>query len=1056
MMSKIRSLSRALCFVVLCSHTLFAQISIDYPTDRVVFQRDNDNKATINISGNYTRQLDRVEAKITAINQGTSTDWQIIQNNVQGGFYSGSISAKGGWYRLEVRGIVGDQVVSSNPVDHVGVGEVFILAGQSNAQGFQDRGAQGAADDRVSCVDYNNTYNYNDTGLPYPNFRHVDANSNIAPRGQSAWAWGRLGDLLAARLGVPILFYNTAFEGTKISSWRESINGTTYSPYVGAPYLPSGIPYINLRWVMQYYVPITGARAVLWEQGEADNQFRTSADDYANDLRTIIEANRNESGKNLAWMVSLTSYNAGSTYAPVIEGQQRVISSVPSVFTGPNTDVIQIPRIDAEKVHFQNEGLTQLGEAWFYQMSDNFFAQTQPYGPTAPVNVRIGCVGNYAVSITADQSGYTSMQWSNGQGGNSITVGNGSYTVTARDDKGNYIYSPQIKINAEIQPAKSIITLEGSNPVCIGNTATLVSSITDNIVWNTGSTSSRIGVTTGGDYFVKTKSVYGCETNSDNYGVSVLNSPLPPKPAITASGATTFCEGGVVTLSSNSALKNVWSNGQINPSIDVRTSGDFRVRALDNVGCYSPESDPITVKVNALPGKPQISLSGATTMCQGDQLTITSNYDTGNIWSNAATSKSILVSTEGKFSVIQKDANGCESVRSDEISTKINPLPATPSITNLRPTTFCERDYTILSSSEAHSYLWSNGSTNRTVETHESGDYTISAKDANGCISIPSPVVKVTKNPLPPTPVITASGPTTFCADLNVSLTAPDASAYIWSNGATSKTILVTKPGTFKVTTINEFQCSSDPSNSVTTQTLPLPESPTIAALGPITFCDGNSVQLEAKGGTLFYWSDGQQGSLIEAKISGNYQAKAKDIYGCFSPFSPTIAVDVKPQPTIPVIKKVGAYTLMAENNINAGEHQWQQNGVDLTQTSTTIKVVSSGIFIVNNSVTYSASLTCMSEFSQPFEFYPEPDSDGMVVFPNPVRNGKIGVETVQNLVNATVQIIDANGVIHKTYKIQKFESQKTFDISDLNAGVFFIRITSAAFNGTKKIVVVN
>ena len=40
----------------------FGQISIDYPTDRAVFQRDRNNSATIYISGSYTKVTDRIEA----------------------------------------------------------------------------------------------------------------------------------------------------------------------------------------------------------------------------------------------------------------------------------------------------------------------------------------------------------------------------------------------------------------------------------------------------------------------------------------------------------------------------------------------------------------------------------------------------------------------------------------------------------------------------------------------------------------------------------------------------------------------------------------------------------------------------------------------------------------------------------------------------------------------------------------------------------------------------------------------------------------------------------
>ncbi len=37
------------------------------------------------------------------------------------------------WHRVEVRGVQDDETVAETAVEHVGVGEVFIVAGQSNA-----------------------------------------------------------------------------------------------------------------------------------------------------------------------------------------------------------------------------------------------------------------------------------------------------------------------------------------------------------------------------------------------------------------------------------------------------------------------------------------------------------------------------------------------------------------------------------------------------------------------------------------------------------------------------------------------------------------------------------------------------------------------------------------------------------------------------------------------------------------------------------------------------------------------------------------------------------
>ena len=1040
-----------------------AQVNIDYPTSRAIFQRDKNNSAIIYISGSYTKIVDRIEAKLTPINGGRSVDWTTIHANPQGGFYNGSINSTGGWYELQVRGMRGDQQVGSHTVSPIGIGEVFMVAGQSNGQGYRnnnnpnnnfDYGAQRANDDRVSCIDYNN-HNNSSSALPYPTFTHLESDTQISPRGQGAWSWGKLGDLLASKLQVPILFYNVAWDGTIVRSWRESITGTAISPYVPLPYEPSGAPYNNLRSVLQYYVPVTGIRGVLWIQGEGDNQFNTSTNSYANDLQAVINASRNESGKNISWMISLTSYTqTHKADAQIIEGQKRVISSVANVFTGPNTDAIQIPRTDPEGVHFHHEGLTSMAEAWNNQLNDDFFSRSEPHAPVTPLQITASCAGNNNVTLSVNSGGYSSINWSNGANTSSVQVGNGTYRVTARDSKGNLIFSPEIRINESITPSQPQITLQGSNPVCLGNTAVLIANTNENIQWNNGSTSDQLTVTTGGEYFVTTKNVYGCEASSSRINITVLTSPLPQKPVITASGALTFCDGGEVNLQSNSQVNHLWSNGANTGSIQVKTSGEYRVKAVDNVGCFSPDSDPVTVTVNALPAKPSISLSGPSDFCIGGNVALTSSYDNGNTWSNASVDKTITVTQSGTFTLRQRDSNGCES-NSDAVTIKVNPLPATPSITTLRPTTFCLRDYTTLRSSEAYQYVWSNGNDRQEIDIRESGSYTIAARDQNGCVSPPSAAVQVTANPLPPTPVITADGPTVFCADLSVNLQSTTAAGFLWSNGSTSQSVRVTRDGTYSVQTINQFQCYSDRSNEIGVSTLALPPAPAVAALGVTTFCDGDFVALQASSGDNFIWNTGVEKDSIHVLTSGAYAARVRDTQGCFSPYSPEIVVDVKPTPTAPTIRKIGVFTLLAENNINDGDHVWKLEQTVLPETGTTLKAVRSGSYVVNNTVVYSPTLTCFSDYSAPFSFIADSKNNGLVAYPNPLTDGKLTIETVQDLSNAEVQIIDSRGVIHKTYKTLKFDQRQFFNISDLKSGIYIVRIVSGSFNGSQKIIIV-
>jgi hypothetical protein len=146
---------------VLCSFGLSAQINISYPVNRQVFQRNNSNEASISVLGNCSDKTEVVQVKLEPViaGQGTLINWTNLDTKPTAGFYQGKVIAKGGWYTLKIRSLIGTSIKDSSILARVGVGENFIIAGQSNAQGVNRRSEEiGAADDRVICANFYNWY----------------------------------------------------------------------------------------------------------------------------------------------------------------------------------------------------------------------------------------------------------------------------------------------------------------------------------------------------------------------------------------------------------------------------------------------------------------------------------------------------------------------------------------------------------------------------------------------------------------------------------------------------------------------------------------------------------------------------------------------------------------------------------------------------------------------------------------------------------------------------------------------------------------------------------
>ncbi|GAB3751006.1 sialate O-acetylesterase [Spirosoma pomorum] len=386
LLKRLLLVSRLIAFALI-PLTVLGQLTVTFPRPHTVLQRNNANQTIMTILGTCPNPAERVEWRVLARNagQGINTDWAVLDAAPTQGQYRGQVNVNGGWYRLEIRSWSGG-VAATEVVQPVGVGEVFAVAGQSNGQGIFGYGAVNPADERVVCSSERNITDTTRLPIPFVG-APMSTTGYVAPRGESAWCWGRLGDRLAARFNVPVAFYNTCWSGTAVRNWRESITVDSTATSYNEFFRP-GMPYGNLKRVAQDYVPLTGLRAVLWHQGEAEfYDINPAAPNYASDLETVIRQSRQDMGYQIPWMVARASmdnnlyYNYNlRQYAPVINAQNQVIQNGVQVYAGPNTDVVQMPREDV--VHFTNDGIRQLGDAWFEAMNDDFFRNTTPVLPT--------------------------------------------------------------------------------------------------------------------------------------------------------------------------------------------------------------------------------------------------------------------------------------------------------------------------------------------------------------------------------------------------------------------------------------------------------------------------------------------------------------------------------------------------------------------------------------------------------------------------------------------------------------------------------------------------
>ena len=473
-------------FYLLVLPLAFAQLNITYPSDRAILQRDNNNQATVHIAGYFTTCVDRIEARFVPIKSNPSGDvmgtpapkggdWQIITNTATCNNFSSSMTVTGGWYRLEVRGIKSGQANIESSVQHVGIGEVFLVSGQSNVTGGDGNlSGPGASEDAVSSVNFRTAYDvYSKLTVKCPEYVHLDKTTTTAPFGNYAWCWGLFGDRMVKKLNVPVMIFNAGWSATGIENWKQSIpsDAVSYAWY-GIPY-PAGLPFGIMRIALNHYIAQSGIRAVLWHQGETDTKVQTSRQLYRDDLTRIISECRNLSGKpNMAWVVSRASRytftapgeqaDASHTSEAIISAQNDVIGiagagydaayKVSNVFEGPATDNYWNSDYRIDQVHFAGDGLDSLAKFWVNKLNDDFFKNSQPSAAINPADVTINHLTGSNTMFTAS-SGWNSYAWMNQNDCNIIkstdqqwATGAGLFRLKTTDTYGNVVLTPSFYV----------------------------------------------------------------------------------------------------------------------------------------------------------------------------------------------------------------------------------------------------------------------------------------------------------------------------------------------------------------------------------------------------------------------------------------------------------------------------------------------------------------------------------------------------------------------------------------------------------------------------------
>ncbi len=260
----------------------------------------------------------------------------------------------------------------------------------------------------------------------------------------------------------------------------------------------------------------------------------------------------------------------------------------------------------------------------------------------------------------------------------------------------------------------------------------------------------------------------------------------------------------------------------------------------------------------------------------------------------------------------------------------------------------------------------------------------------------------------------------------------------------------MTTAGTYSVTVKDISLGCENTSVPLTTTVLPAPPV-SISAQNPTIICEGEGVILSAGAADAYLWSTGETTQSITATAAGDYTVQVRDnSNGCTSTSS-AIPVTVL---LVPDESFTTSTDLIVEESISftyahpdAVSWAWDfGDGATSTEQNPTHTFAAIGAYTVSLIVTYSNG--CQNQFAETLDIVTSLSETAAAfpvqVFPNPARE-RIAVKAqFIRAVIGSVELVNTQGIVisRKTMTRQENELIQSFELSDLPAGIYLIKVS--------------
>ncbi len=515
--------------------------------------------------------------------------------------------------------------------------------------------------------------------------------------------------------------------------------------------------------------------------------------------------------------------------------------------------------------------------------------------------------GNANGSINLVVSGYATpfnFNWSNGQTTKDITnLQAGTYSCIITDNAGCTINAGPFTIN-NTSTTMLVDDVIISDETCGGSNGAIditLSGGTEPIeyLWSNGATTQDISGITAGTYSVTITDDTDCSINK-TYTVENNSGNLEITSYSTTNEICGNSNGSIdINVQGEQPFTFLWNNGETTEDISNLQAGTYYVTVTDNNNCETTSSN---INIINDPGAFELENINVTDeYCNNSQGEIDVEVKNGTEpitynWSNGETTQDLTNLSQGAYSCIALDANGCE-LNFNAVVHNLNGDLMVDSISVINET--CGNangaiDLTVSGSNTPITYLWNNGETSQDLTDITAGDYYCTITDSEGCyLTVNETVDDISGN----FAIINYDIQNEHCnnqagyIDITIAY-GQQPYNILWSNGQTSEDIENLSAGTYTVTITDNIGCQIQ--QSFTIQNIPGSLAIDKAVITD-EICGNGEGAIDitysgANGTAYFNWSNGQTTEDLNNLHTGYYEIIITDDYTCST--SETFFVD--------------------------------------------------------------------------------------------------------------------------------------------------------------------